>query len=81
MLIEHLWDESEWRLRAGRSCPTSVSDLTNAVLEEWTKIPINTLLKLVESLHRGVKAIKPTKGLEMTQPILFVNTDRNGKVL
>uniref|UniRef100_A0AAR2J466 ATPase family AAA domain-containing protein 2 n=1 Tax=Pygocentrus nattereri TaxID=42514 RepID=A0AAR2J466_PYGNA len=30
------------------SCPTSVSDLTNVLLEEWSKIPINTLLHLVE---------------------------------
>ena len=29
-------------------CPTSVSDFTNVLLEEWSKIPINTLLNLVE---------------------------------
>ena len=40
--IEHLWDELEWRLRARPSGPTSVPDLTNALLEEWSKIPINT---------------------------------------
>ena len=33
---EHLWDELERRLRAGPSCPTSVCDLTNALLEEWS---------------------------------------------
>ena len=32
--IEHLWDELERRLRAWPSHPTSVSDLTNALLEE-----------------------------------------------
>ncbi|KAK3562215.1 hypothetical protein QTP86_030348, partial [Hemibagrus guttatus] len=31
--IEHLWDELEWRLRARPSRPTSVPDLTNALLE------------------------------------------------
>ena len=39
--IEHFWDELERRLRARPSCPTSVCDLTNALLEEWSKIPIN----------------------------------------
>ena len=56
-LIEHLWDELEWRLRAGPSHPTSVCDLTNALLEEWSKIPINTVLNLVESLPRRVEAV------------------------
>ncbi|KAK3532248.1 hypothetical protein QTP86_009726 [Hemibagrus guttatus] len=32
--IEHLWDELERRLRARPSRPTSVPDLTNALLEE-----------------------------------------------
>ena len=31
--IEHLWDELERRLRARPSRPTSVCDLTNALLE------------------------------------------------
>ncbi|KAI4892982.1 hypothetical protein NFI96_019747, partial [Prochilodus magdalenae] len=32
--IEHLWDGLEWRLRARPSRPTSVSDLTDVLLEE-----------------------------------------------
>ncbi|KAI4879423.1 hypothetical protein NFI96_002473 [Prochilodus magdalenae] len=40
--IEHLWDGLGWRLRARPSRPTSVSDLTNVLLEEWSGIPINT---------------------------------------
>ena len=60
--IEHLWDELERRLRARPSRPTSVPDLTNARLEEWSKIPINTLLNLVESLPRRVEAVIAAKG-------------------
>uniref|UniRef100_A0A3P8VX90 Tc1-like transposase DDE domain-containing protein n=1 Tax=Cynoglossus semilaevis TaxID=244447 RepID=A0A3P8VX90_CYNSE len=60
--IEHLWDELERRLRARPSRPTSVCDLTNALLEEWSKIPINTLLYLVDSLPRRVKAVIAAKG-------------------
>ena len=59
---EHLWDELERRLRARPSRPTSVCDLINALLEEWSQIPINTLLNLVESLHRRVEAVIAAKG-------------------
>ena len=41
-LIKHLWHELGRRLRARPSRPTSVSDLTNELLEDWSKIPINT---------------------------------------
>uniref|UniRef100_A0A3Q2W3X4 Tc1-like transposase DDE domain-containing protein n=1 Tax=Haplochromis burtoni TaxID=8153 RepID=A0A3Q2W3X4_HAPBU len=60
--IEYLWDELERRLRARPSRPTSVSDLTNALLEEWSEIPINTLLNLVESLPRRIEAVIAAKG-------------------
>ncbi|KAK3548195.1 hypothetical protein QTP70_005173 [Hemibagrus guttatus] len=60
--IEHLWDELERRLRARPSRPTSVPDLTNVLLEERSKIPINTLLNLVESLPRRVEAVIAAKG-------------------
>ena len=42
--IEHLWDELERRLRARPSRPISVCDLTTALLEKWSKIPLNKLL-------------------------------------
>ncbi|KAK3553743.1 hypothetical protein QTP70_007604 [Hemibagrus guttatus] len=60
--IEHLWDELERRLRARPSRPTSVPDLTNVLLEERSKIPINTLLNLVESLPRRVEAVLAANG-------------------
>jgi len=57
--IEHLWDELERRLRAR---PSRQHHLTNALLEEWSKIPINTPLNLVESLPRRVEAVIAAKG-------------------
>lgn len=36
---EHCWDELERRLRAR---PKSVCDFTNLLLEEWSRIPMNT---------------------------------------
>lgn len=35
---EHLWEQLERRLRARTSCLTSVSDLTNALLTEWSNL-------------------------------------------
>ncbi|KAI4898858.1 hypothetical protein NFI96_004520 [Prochilodus magdalenae] len=60
--IEHLWDELERRLRARPSHPTSVSDLTSAILEEWSKIPVTTFLTLVESLPGRVEAVIAAEG-------------------
>ncbi|KAI4904329.1 hypothetical protein NFI96_010102 [Prochilodus magdalenae] len=50
--IEPLWDELEWRLRARPSRPTSGSDLTNVLLEEWKEVrtgPAYILLFIVLS--------------------------------
>ena len=58
--IGHLWDEQERRARPSR--PTSVSDLTNALLDEWAKIHTDTLKYLVESLPRRVEAVIAAKG-------------------
>ncbi|XP_042626643.1 importin subunit alpha-3-like [Cyprinus carpio] len=50
--IKHISDELEWRLRTRPSCPTLVPDLTNALLDEWAKIPTEALQNLVERLER-----------------------------
>ena len=55
--IEHLWDELERRLRARPNRPTSVSDLTNALVAEWKQIPTAMFQHLVESLPRRVGAV------------------------
>ncbi|KAI4892683.1 hypothetical protein NFI96_002009 [Prochilodus magdalenae] len=60
--IEHLWDGLERRLRARPSRPTSVSDLTDELLEEWSEIPINTFQTLVERIPRGAEAGIAVKG-------------------
>lgn len=59
--MEHIWEELERQLRARPSCPTSLCDLTTALLH-WSKLPINTPLNLVDSLHRRVKAVIAAKG-------------------
>ena len=61
-LIEHLWDELECRLRARPNLPTSLPDLTNALVAEWKQIPAVMFQHLVESLLRRVEAVIAAKG-------------------
>ena len=61
-LIEHFWDELQWKLQARSSSPTSVPDLTYALLEEWSNIPIDTLLNLAGGFPRRVEAVVAAKG-------------------
>ena len=59
--IEHLWDELEHRLRARPNHPTSVPDLTNALVAEWNQVPAAMFQHLVESLPRRVQAVIAAK--------------------
>ena len=54
--IEHLWDELERRLRARPNRPTSVPDLTNALVAERKQVPTAMFQHLMESLPRRVEA-------------------------
>ena len=60
--IEHLWDELEHRLRARHNRPTSVPDLTNALVTEWKQIPAAMFQHRVESLPRRVEAVIAANG-------------------
>ena len=60
--IEHLWDELERQLRARPNRPTSVPDLTNALVVEWKQIPAAMFQHLVERLLRRVEAVLAAKG-------------------
>ncbi|CDQ92928.1 unnamed protein product [Oncorhynchus mykiss] len=51
--IEHLWDELECGLRARPNRPTSVPDLTNALVAEWKQVPSAMFQHLVESQKSG----------------------------
>ena len=63
--IEHLWDELECRLRSRPNRPTSVPDLTNALVVEWKQIPAAMFQHPVESLPRRVEAVIATKGYQL----------------
>ena len=59
--IEHLWDEFERRLRVRPNRPTSVPDLTNALVDEWKQVPEAMFQHLVESLIRRLEAVIAAK--------------------
>ena len=59
--IEHLWDELERQLQARPNLPTSVPNLTNALVAEWKQVPAAMIQHLVESLHRKVEAVIAAK--------------------
>ena len=60
--IEHLWDELECRLRARPNRPTSVSDLTNALVADLKQVPAAMFQQIVESLPRRKEAVRAAKG-------------------
>ena len=60
--IEHVWDELERRLQGRPNCPTSVSDLTNALVAEWKQVHAAMFQHLVESLPRRVEAVIAENG-------------------
>jgi hypothetical protein len=53
--IGNLWDELERWLRARPNRPTSVPNLTNALVAEWKQVPAAMFQHLVESLPRRVE--------------------------
>jgi hypothetical protein len=59
--IEHLCDELECRLQARTNRPTSVPDLTEALVAEWKQVPAVMFRHLVEGLPRSVEAIIAAK--------------------
>ena len=59
--IEHLWDEFESRLRRRRNSPTSVPDLTNALMAEWKQVPAAMFKHLMEILPRRVEVVIASK--------------------
>ena len=42
-LIEHMWDELDRRVRKRRNPPATLSQLRNALIDEWNNIPMSML--------------------------------------
>ncbi|GFX09186.1 transposable element Tcb1 transposase [Trichonephila clavipes] len=61
-LIKHLWDELERRLRSQPNRPSSLKELTSAMMDAWKAIPMVTYQKLVGSTPKRVQAGIHAKG-------------------
>ena len=60
--IEHLWDELERRLRRRAIPPKNEGELFNFLQEEWNKIPIDVLEKLIDSMPNRIQEVCKVKG-------------------
>ena len=54
--IEHMWDELDRRVRKCRNPPATLSQLRNALIDEWNNIPLRTVNALVNSIQRRIRA-------------------------
>ncbi|KAJ4429883.1 hypothetical protein ANN_22087 [Periplaneta americana] len=55
-------NELDQRLRFREMRPTSIVQLSPMLQEEWRRIPVDILHKLVESMPEGVAAVIATRG-------------------
>lgn len=60
--IEHVWNYLKVQIGARERRPTSIHELWNVVLEEWEKVPLDFIRKLIESMPRRVAAVLKAKG-------------------
>jgi hypothetical protein len=60
--VKHLWDELERRLQVRPNRPTSVPNITNALMAELKQVPAAMFQHLVESLPSRAEAVTAAKG-------------------
>ena len=60
--IENLWDHLKQQVRKRTTLPTSLTELAAALQEEWGRIPLTTLRKLISSMPTCVTKVMEAKG-------------------
>lgn len=60
--IEHLWDHLKRKVRSRDPAPTTLQELESAVVEEWTTIPQEEVLKLIRSMRERMQAVIRARG-------------------
>lgn len=55
--IEHLWDYLGRRIRQRHNPPTNVQELTNALLDEWRRIPRRVYRQLCHSMNNRLQEV------------------------
>ncbi|KAJ8737451.1 hypothetical protein PYW08_000046 [Mythimna loreyi] len=60
--IEHLWDELKRRIRARDPAPETLSQLQDAIQEEWDNIPQHVIVTLIRSMKNRMEAVIRAQG-------------------
>ncbi len=60
--IEHIWDILDRRVRRRDPQPTTVKQLTRALVEEWDRITQPEIQRFINSMHRRIQAVCDTRG-------------------
>jgi transposase len=60
--IEHVWDELSRRIRLRHPQPRNVNELRQALLDEWTNIPLERISTIVLSMRRRCRACMDAEG-------------------
>lgn len=61
-IIEPLWSTLEARVRNLFPPPSSLKELERVLIEEWYKIPVETVRKLYDSIPRRIEAVLDADG-------------------
>lgn len=61
-VIEHLWDELDRRVRDRVVQPRTLLELSNALQQEWNRVPQYTIRRLVSSMRRRCQAVIAAQG-------------------
>ncbi|CAG9817238.1 unnamed protein product [Phaedon cochleariae] len=60
--IEHLWDELGRRVRYRKRSPESLAEMADALVEEWDRIPMETISNLISSMPRRLEVLRVASG-------------------
>jgi hypothetical protein len=60
--IEHLWGETDRRVRGHRNAPATLDQLRAALLKEWDNIPMRRINALMNLMHRKIRAVTDALG-------------------
>ena len=60
--IEHLWSELGRRIRNRPQVIKNITELETALQEEWSKISMNQIISLIESMPRRIEAVISSNG-------------------
>lgn len=60
--IEHLWDVLDRKVRTRDPPPRTLPELRQALAAEWNNIPLATVNRLINSMHRRIRAAIAARG-------------------